>query len=452
MATLAQRAEQFGIRPIPREQRALGLWDGFVLWADLGVSFLVMVVGMFLVPGLGLGEALLAILIGAVIGNLLLGLGAIVGSDTGAPTMVLLRAPLGLRGSYAPTVLNIIQLIGWATLEVIVMAQAMDALLARVLGLGSAYHLWVLLFTVLTAYLALSGPIKVTRQYLEKFVIWAVLLSTVWLTIAIFLTYDIRALLARPGSGGMPFWIGVDLVVALPISWFPLVADYSRFARSGKAAFWGTAGGYFVPHVWFYALGAILVLAASVVSDPLAPIAPLLTAIASLTAGWLALLILLVGETDEGFANVYSTAISIQNLVPGLSQQRLVLGISAVVLVIAMLVPLTQYESFLLLIGGFFIPLLGLLLADYFVVNRRQYAMDDLYRPEGRYWYGGGVNWLGMLTWAVGVATYLAISGLPSVGVPSLLPWFEYGASLPSFAVAFLLYLVLGRFASAGRP
>jgi NCS1 family nucleobase:cation symporter-1 len=447
MAVLIERARDLGIRPIPQEHRALGFWDNFVLWADLGVSFLVMVVGMFLVPGLGLAQALLAILIGAVIGNLLLGLGAIVGSDTGAPTMVLLRAPLGVRGSYAPTVLNIVQLVGWATLEVIVMAQAMDALLARVFGLGSLYHLWVLLFTVLTAFLALGGPVKVTKQYLEKFVIWAVLLTTVWLTVAIFLTYDVRALLAQPGTGGMPFWTGVDLVVALPISWFPLVADYSRFARSGRAAFWGTAAGYFVPHAWFYALGALLVLAAGVVSDPVAPIAPLMVAIAGLTAGWLALLILLVGETDEGFANVYSTAMSIQNLLPGLSQQRLVLGISAVVLVIAMLVPLTQYESFLLLIGGFFVPLLGLLVADYFVLSRRRYAVDDLYRDDGRYWYSGGVNWLGVLTWAVGIATYLAISGLPALEIPSLLPWVEVGASLPSFAVAFLLYLALGRLA-----
>jgi putative hydroxymethylpyrimidine transporter CytX len=366
--------------------------------------------------------------------------------------MVLLRAPLGLRGSYAPTVLNVVQLIGWAALEVIVMAQAMDALVARVLGLGSAYHLWIVLFTALTAFLALGGPVKVTKEYLEKFVIWAVLLSTVWLTIAIVATYDLRALLARPGTGGMPFWIGVDLVIALPISWFPLVADYSRFARSGKAAFWGTAAGYFVPHVWFYAIGAVLAVSAAVVFDPHAPIAPLLTAIASLTAGGLALLILLVGETDEAFANVYSTAISIQNLVPGLGQQRLVLGISAVVLVIGLLVPLAEYESFLLLIGGFFVPLLGLLLADYFVVNRRRYAVDDLYRADGRYWYAGGVNWLGVATWAVGTATYFSISGLGALGIKSLLPWVTIGASLPSFAVAFLLYVVLGRFAAAAAP
>src|SRR5919197_3450348 len=113
MPPILKHAREFGIDPVPAEHRVLGVRDNFVLWADLGVSFLVMVVGMFLVPGLGLRDALLAIVVGALIGNLLLGLAAIVGSDTGLPTMVLLRAPLGRVGSYVPTIINIVQLLGW---------------------------------------------------------------------------------------------------------------------------------------------------------------------------------------------------------------------------------------------------------------------------------------------------------------------------------------------------
>jgi nucleobase:cation symporter-1, NCS1 family len=218
----------------------MGGWDTFILWADLGISFLVMVVGMFLVPGLGFLQALLAILVGAAIGNVLLGLAATIGSDTGVPTMVLLRAPLGVRGSYAPTALNVIQLIGWAALEVIVMAQATDALTTRFLGLPAAYHLWVLVFTLLTMAMALWGPVRVTKQWLEKFAVWAVLASTVWITVALLATPGVWTALSKPGTGETSFWLGVDLVVALPISWFPLVADYSRLSRSRRAAFWGT--------------------------------------------------------------------------------------------------------------------------------------------------------------------------------------------------------------------
>jgi nucleobase:cation symporter-1, NCS1 family len=448
MATMLHQAREFGIKPIPAEHRVLGTWDNFVLWADLGISFLVMLVGMFLVPGLGLSEALAAIVVGALIGNLLLGMAAAIGSDAGVPTMVLLRGALGLRGSYGPTIINIVQLLGWAALEVIVMAQAADLLASRVLGLASAYHLWVFVFTVLTALLALGGPIVVTKQWLEKFVVWAVLISTVWITAALASSYDLAALMARPGTGAMSFWLAVDLVVALPISWFPLVADYSRFSRDRRAAFWGTGAGYFVPQVWFYTLGVLLVLAAGIASDPSAPIAPLLAAIGGLTAGWVALIVLLVDETDEGFANVYSTAVSIQNLLPQVNQRLLILLISTAVLVVAWLVPLVQYESFLLLIGSAFVPLLGLLTADYFVVRGGRYTVEELFRRGGLYWYGSGINWLAIAIWVVGVTTYLTIAGLPALGVSGLAPWL--GASLPSFLAAFVLYTVIGRLSRRG--
>ena len=428
-----------GIDPVPPQQRALGLWDTFVLWADLGISFLVMIAGMLLVPGLGLGQALAAILIGALIGNLLLALAAAIGSDTGLPTMVLLRGPLGTAGSYLPTVLNILQLIGWAAIEVIVMAQAAATLTENAGGPAGTYHAWVAGFSLLTLLLALGGPIRVTKQWLEKFAMWAVLVTTVWITYVVLRSHSLAGLLAQPGDGSLTFWQGVDLVVALPISWFPLVADYSRFATSRRAAFWGTGLGYFVPQVWFYALGVALVVGMQVAPDP----NELMVALAGLTAGWLALFVLLVDETDEGFANVYSTAVSIQNLVPRVGQRALVIGISVVILVLAWLVPLTQYESFLYLIGSVFVPLLGVLAADYFVLRRGQYDAIGLAHPDRIGW--PTVRWGGVVTWLAGTATYLLISGLPPLSINGLAP--TLGASLPSFIVAFVLHLAVGRLA-----
>lgn len=449
MAGIMSRAQEYGIEPVPPAKREFGVWDNFVLWADLGISFLVMVVGMFLVPGLGFWEAMAAILVGAVIGNVLLGIGAVPGSETGVPTMVLLRAPLGLRGSYLPTVLNIVQLLGWAALEVIVMAQAANTLAKQVFDLPSAYHVWVLVFTALTLGLALAGPVLVTKRLLKTFVIWAVLLSTIWITIALLVEHDISSITSSKGDGSMTFWGGIDLVVALPVSWFPLVADYSRFAKNGRSAFWGTAAGYFVPHTWFYALGVLLVLAAGVTGDSNSPITPLLTAISGLTVGALALFVLLIDETDEGFANVYSTAVSIQNLVPRLSQKLLICIISAIVLVVAWAVPLVEYETFLLFIGAIFVPLLAVTAADYFVLRGRRYEVGELYRRSGAYWYNGGVNWLGIAAWAAGAATFMTLVGIHftifdwTVNVAGQKP--ELGGTLPSFVVAFVLHLVLGR-------
>src|SRR5687767_5377576 len=222
MNAVAEAPLEFEIAPIPKDRRALGFTENFVLWFDLGMSFLVMVVGMFLVPGLSLVQALLAILLGAVIGNVLLGVAASIGSDVGVLTMVLLRPSLGIRGSYIPSVVNVVQLVGWATFEVIVMAQAADALSLRLAGLTGTYPLWALGFAILTTLLALWGPVQVVKQFLARYVFWLVVATTVWLTVAIVTSYDMAALLARPGTGEMPFLTAVDLVIALPISWFPL--------------------------------------------------------------------------------------------------------------------------------------------------------------------------------------------------------------------------------------
>jgi len=442
MANLLEQAQTHGIQPIPVAERRLGFTDTFVLWWDLGVSFLVMVVGMFLVPGLSLKGALGAILLGAVLGNALLGLVATIGSDTGVPTMVLFRPVLGLRGSIAPTVLNIFQLLGWAVFEIIVMAQAAALLSERLVGVRG-YLGWVTFFTLVGTLMAVGGPIVVVKQWMERFAAWVVLLTIAWVSVSVLTTYDVRAWLMTPGTGEMSFWLAVDLVVVMPISWVPLVADYSRLAKNRRTAFWGTGLGYFVSHVWFYALGALLALSAAVATDPNAPIAPLLTTIAGLTAGWVALLILLVAETDEGFANIYSAAVSAQNLMPRVGHRSLALCVGGLVFVLAVTVPLVQYESFLLLIGSVFVPLLGVQTADYFILRDRRYEMEELFRRGGRYWYWRGVNWPAMVVWLVGIWLYLAIAGLPQLGLPGLAPWL--GATLPAFLFGAVAYAILGQ-------
>ena len=150
MARIAEKIavripEEWGVQPVPQEKRALRPFDFAVLWGDLAVSLLVMVAGSLLVPGLGTQQAVLAVVIGTLIGTTLLALAGIVGSDTGVPTMVGLRAPFGLRGSYIASGLNILQLVGWAALETIIMAQAAKALSAEYLGF-SGYYFWIVFF------------------------------------------------------------------------------------------------------------------------------------------------------------------------------------------------------------------------------------------------------------------------------------------------------------------
>ncbi len=418
----------WGIEPVPEGSRQLGLLDHFVLWSSLGVGLLVLEAGALLVPALNLGTALGAILVGTAIGVLLLALAGLVGAGTGVPTMVLLRPSLGLRGSFLPTALNLAQLIGWTAFEFWVMALAADRVGQALLGFSS-YHLWLVVFALWCILLALGGPLVVVRQWLEKFGIWLVYGATIWLTAVLLTRYDIGALLRQPGAGGLPFLLAVDLVVAMPISWMPLVADYNRFARNGRAAFWGTYLGYFLTNVWFYGLGALFLLSLNLPSTGPEQLA---AAILALTGGVVALIIILVDETDNAFADIYSAAVSLQNLWPHLSQRLLVVLIGLVSLLLAAFLTMTQYFNFLLLIGSFFVPLFGLLAADYFVLRGQRYQVEAMYRPRSLYWYSGGINWVAVVVWLLGAGVYHWIA--------RNLPWL--GASLPAFVVTFLGYLL----------
>ena len=414
----------WGVTPVPGRLRTLSGLDVGLLWGNLGISLLVLFTGTFL-AGLGLQRALLAVVVGAVLGTALLGLAGLIGFERRVPGMVLLRQPLGERGSYAPTVLNIAQNVGWAVFELYVMSLAASALSDRVFGFEARW-VWVLLFGALTLSLALAGPISFVRRWVRRFAVWVVAASTVYLVWWALDGAEASTLWTADGQGGIRFFQGVDLTVAMAASWLPLAADYTRFSRSRRAAFWGTAAGYFVPLVLLFGLGAVLAL-----SRGLAAPEAIFTAIAAGGAGSaLALLALTVDEADEPFANVYSAAVSTQNLLPAVSQGLLIVTVAVTATVGALLVDMIAYETFLFLLGSCFVPLFGVLAADFVLGSAPAVA----------------VRWSGLGAWAAGFALYQWIQPTGPVWWTRLLAdvpgagEVAIGASLPAFCLAFLLY------------
>jgi putative hydroxymethylpyrimidine transporter CytX len=436
--------EDWGIQPVPAERRNLRPFDLGVLWGDLAVSLLVMVAGSLLVPGLSTQQALLAIVVGTLLGTVLLALVGMAGTDTGVPTMVLLRPVLGLRGSYAASGLNIVQLVGWAALEIIIMAQAARALSDHYLGFDG-YYLWLLFFGLVGMAMAVGGPVVVVRQWMQKFGVWVIIAAAAWLTYYLFDTYDMSAIWHRDGEGGFPnFWQGVDLVVALPISWLPLAGDYSRFARNAAGGAVGTYIGYAIANIWFFALGMLYVQALQ--TDPGGFVDALVKMMLPLTAGWLAMIVLLFGETDEAFANIYSTAVSVQNLVPRLTHAMLAVIVGVLAIVVAISLDLVAYETFLFLIGGVFVPVFGVFIADYFVSRQRRYESAELYRGGGAYWYAGGFNPVGLVVWVAGFFIYALAAQPPwlleHADFVSWAPtWMTHiGGTIPAFVFSFVAY------------
>ena len=444
----ADTLPDWGIEPVPHDRRPLNALDVGVLWGNLGITLTLPVVGAFLVPALSFKQALLAIVVGAVIGNLMLAAAGRIGADTGAPAMVTYRGPLGLNGSFLPTIFNVMQNIGWGAFELYIISVVMAGLLDRYTNRGLRV-MWVIVFGAVCILMAVGGPIAVVRRWIRRYAIWAVLASSVYLTIYMLTQYDLGAFWSAPGKGGFPnFWGGVDLVISLPVSWVPLVADYTRFARSGRSAFWGTGIGYFLANVWFFVIGVLLVLGGPG-ADPTKPPA-FIAALLAIPVGWLAMLILAVDETDEAFANIYSASVSVQNAFPRVSQRALSIVIGTACAGLALIINLVDYENFLFLLGALFVPLFGVLVADYFILRRGRYSEDLLY-TRGRAvrvtpiaaWVLGflAYNWVnpGTVSWWVSAMNKFLIDW---VSLPSPPPSWA-GASLVSFVVALVLTLVL---------
>ena len=436
------------IAPIPAELRTLSTLDVGILWNDLSLGLLVLVTGALLVPALGLPAASGAIVVGSLIGCAPLAAVALAGAREGLPGMVLFRPVLGRTGSYLPSVLNVAQLLGWTSVEFWAMGRLANALSIEALGLD-AFWLWLALTAVACTALAIGGPVLVVKRFLERFGTWIVLGSGLLLTLALFLSGSGIRAWSRAGEGGIPFWLAVDLVIVMPVSWLPLVADSTRFARSPRGVFAATFGGYAIGNAWFYVLGALLVLNAS--ADPSAQ--GIGVAIVGFGAGVAALLVLglIVGEAPNAFANIYSTAVSALNVVPRASAAVLSVVVGALAFVLALLFTIERYEVFLFLIGSVFVPLSAVFLADYFVRARGRYGPALVFGSTSQ-----GVRWPALVPWMVGFVAYHwsvptgpegwveAVGRLfTNAGLPFPLLGSRLGASVPSFVAAFVLSLVV---------
>ena len=438
------RTPSWGIDPVPERFRTLGLLDQLTLWGNLGVSLLVLVIGALLVPALTLRDALLAILVGGLIGNAMVGAAGLIGADARVPSMVLLRAPLGRRGSYVPTALNALQCLGWATFELIIIAAAASALSDELFGF-EAKVAWTIFFGMHRRRLraARAGRVRsphpppIRRLGRPRFARLPDLVGPVR-------SRPPRPL-GRPGRGRLSFWLGVDLVIAITVSWVPARRPTTRASpatggqRSGAP---GAATSSAGPGCWRSASSSS---SSRGISDPVE--IPPAVAAAGLAAA-LALLAVTLDETDEAFANVYSAAVSLQNV---FSQRR-----AARAIVIAAMgardgrrasVELRNYESFLLLLGSCFVPLFGVLLADWLRSGARYTRMQIFDAPAWRAEM--------LLAWIVGFALYHWLHEPPlgpswwvdiveETGQPNL----GIGASLPSFAASFALALGLSSLGS----
>ena len=417
--------------PVPQ---ALSLLDQFGLWGNLGVSLLGFTGAVFVLqpggagtPELSLAAALTAIVVGTLLGTTALALAGLPGALTGAPAMVLLRGLFGARLSYLPTALNILQCLGWAVFELVTIATAAHAVAPALPKWG-----YVLMAGVATALLTIRplGAIRVLRRYATG----AVLVVMCYLFVQL-IRHPLPGFTHGTWSG---YWAATDTVVAVAISFAPLAADYTRHSRSPRAAFGGVLAGYSLTQVLCYVIGLLALV--TVAHNP----ADIYGAFIALPVGSLAFAVLATRELDQSFADVYSTAVSIQNLRP-LWDRRILAGlITALTTAGALWLNIADYENFLVLIGSVFVPMSAVLIADYFVVSGRPWDLSAASRSR----------WLMLLPWAAGFVTYQLInpgyvswwaSAWMSIGhAIGFSPASWMSASILSFGVAAMITLLTG--------
>jgi putative hydroxymethylpyrimidine transporter CytX len=423
-ATPSDRRREPGRTLADPQPRTLSALDQTALWGNLGTSLLGPVIAVAVVAdGMSLAGALAAIVVGTVVGTAGLGLAAAAGARTGVPAMVLLRGLFGARVSYLPTVLNLVQLLGWASFELVVIATA-----ARQLLPWDASWPYILLAGGLSTVMAVwpLGSVRLLRRY----ALVAVALATSYLTVQL-----LRQPSASWTEGSLHgFWAGVDLVVAVSISWIPLAADYSRHSRSERGAFVGAFVGYSLGQSVCFGVG---ILAFSTVASARPTQDGMFAAFIAVPVGWLAFAVLVLRELDESFANVYSTAVSMQNLRPLADRRWLAVVVGVVATALALLVDIASYRNFLYLIGSVFVPMFAVFVAQYFIRGGwRRWSASD--RAPSRAvllvpWFlgfvgyqlvnPGGIGW-----WA---ELWSTVDGWLQFTPP---PWLS--ASLCSFAVA----------------
>ena len=416
---------EWGIEQISARHKMLSGLDYFILWSSFGVGLLVFSAGSFL-SAAGFRDAIFAIIIGSTGGSMLLALAGKIGSDHGIPSLITIRPCFGIRGSYLPAILNVVQLVGWTTFEIMIMAKAAEMLAGNIVP----FFGWAFIFGMLVALLGISGPLNVARQWLGKFAVWIAYGTSAIIILSIINSADISALVVSSGHG-MSFFSALDLVIAMPVSWMPLVADYNRFANRSRSAVLGTFLGFTLTNILFY-FGGLLIGISDVVS--------IVAAIQKIFFGFM-MLLLIVDEADNAFADVYSAAMSTLDIFSRFSQKYLIIGFTSISTILAMAVSIQQYETFLFLIGAIFVPLFGVVLTDYYILKKRKYTEQMLYGRRNKL----GIEMPAIIAWGLGILLNFLLSPLSPIYVPQL-P--AIGATVPSLAAASIIYLLMMRMRS----
>lgn len=379
-----------------------------LLWFGAAVSIAEIATGVLIAP-LGLEKGMLAILIGHLIGTGILYLAGYIGARSKLPAIESTGISFGKYGSYLFSVLNILQLLGWTAIMVIYGARAMRSVTQQLFGFQSEAGMCVLIGLLISIWI-LVGIKKLDK--VNVFAVGGLFVITVILS---FIIFNNPSMQGYADMGAMTFGGAVELSAIMPLSWLPLIGDYTRYSKSEKGGPLVSAISYFVGSCWMYAIG----LGAALYTGD-TDIANILL---SAGMGIAALIIVIFSTVTTTFLDVYSAAVSFLNIRPKTNEKAAALTVCVLGTAIAAFVPIERYESFLYLIGSVFAPLFAILLTEYFILKKEALQEDN------------PINWQNLILWIVGVIIYRFFMQFD----------FYLGITLPVMLINSILYIILWR-------
>ncbi|WP_345798276.1 cytosine permease [Castellaniella sp. MT123] len=408
-----------GTPGIPEVERVFGWHDHMALWFSLGVGLLVIQVGAYLAPALGTRGALIAVIAGSILGAGLLAWVARLGCDSGLSSAGLIHAVYGQRFAHLPVLLNVVQLLGWATFELVIMRDGTQAIAEKAFGVNTGLIVPTLFWGLIVLLLLRGSMVTLVRRIVSRIGLPLVVLSLIWLTVQFGLKLDapgLRALWQRTGDGSMNTFQALDLVIAMPVSWLPLVADYARHGRSGRGALGGTWLGYTIANIWCYALGVLVITVTG-------PDVDMVNALLLAQGGLLALGLILIDELDNTYGDLYSGSVCSHSLLPAFGLKTWGTLLAALSIALAMVLPMHSLEPFLLALSSVFVPLFGTILGR---LGMRPDRLTDT--PRGFHAIPAGI-------WVLGIACYHFLAQWAP----------DYGSALPTLLLTFTLGALTAR-------
>lgn len=386
----------------------------FTLWLGASISIAEILAGGILSP-LGFPIGMGANILGHLFGTGFLLLAGYIGFQSKLSAIASTEITFGSYGARIFSFLNLLQLIGWTSIMILSAAQSLEALSQSLWRQGESTF-WILFVGVLILLWTWLGPDQGWKK-VNHITVGILFLLTLFVGYILLGKINPLSLSSQASfSNILPFPIGLEIAIAMPLSWVPLIADYTRYGKTMKGAVWGSGFGYFFGSVWMYTIGLLLALTAE--SSDLA--AMMLAA----QLGFAALGIILLSALTTTFLDVYSAGINLSFLFPRFKEKHSAIFIGLVGIFLAFQFNIYQYEHFLLAIGGIFAPLFTVLFTDYFVFRRTQLQKEVK------------LNFAALFSWGIGMFSYYYF-------ISTHFPW---GATIPTLFVTFIAHIILGKF------